>query len=305
MREETKAYKLAQEVHGEFTKWAEDIHDVPLSPNFYMVLEKLVSFDFGSLDEAFRSSSLMTYLKRLDKMSAEVFEAMQIRSRYRPSIDFFQSLHRVTEEIFRWPDNYKNEIKVEPIGDLLKQGLSYDQIGLKYGMINPASGEGDGDSIRKEHESPGSVMGADWKYGPELQRKFLRRQVESWLNADAAELESSAASVEPEKIDIESIKTLAEAYAAKLSIGAASDLLNLPVIQVQEFYNREDDAESDNSQDEDGDDPPWAIGMSFESLCLKAQEMGIVTRKNMKRSTVIQRIEEAAGNDATAQDAAV
>jgi hypothetical protein len=247
MREETKAYKLAQEVHAEFTKWAEDVHDVPLSPNFYLALEKLISFDFSQLEEAFRPSSLITYLGRLSKLSSEVFEAIQLRSRYRPSVDFFQALHRVTSEIFRWPDNHKDEKKPESIEALLKKGLTYSQIGLKYELINPAS-QAIQDASKKD-----------------------------------------------EPVDIESIKTLSEAYQAKLSIGAASDLLGLPVVQVQEFYEREDSAE-DEIRDDDTDDPPWAKGIAFDSLCLKASELGIVTRKNMKRATVIQRIEEAMEN---------
>ena len=293
MREETKAYKLAQEVQAEFTKWAEDVHDVPLSPNFYLALEKLVSFDFNQLEEAFRPSSLITYLGRLSKLSNEVFEAIQLRSRYRPSVDFFQALHRVTNEIFRWPDSYQGEKTAESIDQLLKQGLTYSQIGLKYEMINPLSREGDGDAIRREHENPGSVFGADWMYPPEVRRRELRAQVEAWLKSDAKALEDCGK--QEQAVDIESIKTLSEAYEAKLSIGAASDLLGLPVIQVQEFYDRED-AAGDDLREDDADDPPWAQGMTFESLCLKASELGIVTRKNMKRATVIQRIEEAIEN---------
>jgi len=293
MREETKAYKLAQEVHAEFTKWAEDVHDVPLSPNFYLALEKLISFDFSQLEEAFRPSSLITYLGRLSKLSSEVFEAIQLRSRYRPSVDFFQALHRVTSEIFRWPDNHKDEKKPESIEALLKKGLTYSQIGLKYELINPASREGDGDAIQREHEKPGSVFGSSWVYPPEAKRQELRSQVESWLSVDEKAIQDASKKDEP--VDIESIKTLSEAYQAKLSIGAASDLLGLPVVQVQEFYEREDSAE-DEIRDDDTDDPPWAKGIAFDSLCLKASELGIVTRKNMKRATVIQRIEEAMEN---------
>jgi hypothetical protein len=167
-----------------------------------------------------------------------------------------------------------------------------------YGLKHEASGEGRGDLIEQELAAPGSIIGPGYIHPNEKKRQGLRSVIADWVNGSMKEIVSEVPAKQ-EAIDLDDIKTLAQARSAGLSVKSAATHLGLPESQVQSFYDNEENLEeSKGDQNDDSEDPDWSKGISFENLCLKAKDLGIVTRKSMKRSTVVSKIEEATANAA-------
>ena len=201
-------------------------------------------------------------------------------------------------QVLDWPNLHTRRIVVDTVENLHRQGLYPNQIALMYGLKHEASGEGRGDLIEQELASPGSVIGPDYVHPGELERQKLRAEIETWINKSAEGIKKEVAAKQ-EVIDLDDIKTLAQARSAGLSVKSAATHLGLPESQVQSFYDNEENLEeSKGDQNDDSEDPDWSKGISFENLCLKAKDLGIVTRKSMKRSTVVSKIEEATANAA-------
>jgi len=304
MEKATKIYQCCKLISSRFNEWASDPHDIPLPPDYYLAVEELIELaDIGrdikaSLSEAFLPVRFQAGIQKLDVYYQDYLHKKSSRPNSNPSADFFSQINHVVAQVLDWPNLHTRRIIVDTVENLHRQGLYPNQIALMYGLKHEASGEGRGDLIEQELASPGSVIGPDYVHPGELERQKLRAEIETWINKSAEGIKKEVAAKQ-EAIDLDDIKTLAQARSAGLSVKSAATHLGLPESQVQSFYDNEENLEeSKGDQNDDSEDPDWSKGISFENLCLKAKDLGIVTRKSMKRSTVVSKIEEATANAA-------
>lgn len=304
MEKATKIYQCCKLIDSRFKEWASDPHDIPLPPDYYLAIEELIELaDIGkdiksTLPEAFLPVRFQAGVERLDTYYQDYLHKKSSRPNSNPSADFFSQANHVVSQILDWPNLHTRRVIVDTVENLHRQGLYPNQIALMYGLRHEASGEGRGDLIEQELASPGSVIGPDYIHPSEVVRQGLRAEIESWINRSAEGIKDEDVA-KHKSIDLDDIKTLAQAKAAGLSVKSAATHLSLPETQVQSFYDNEENIEdSRGDQNDDSQDPDWSRGISFDNLCLKAKDLGIVTRKSMKRSTVVSKIEEAMANAA-------
>ena len=304
MEKATKIYQCCMIINSRFNEWANDPHDIPLPPDYYLAVEELIELaDIGrdikaTLPEAFLPVRLQAGVEKLEVYYQDYLRKKSSRPNSNPAADFFSQISHVVSQVLDWPELHTRRVVVDTVQNLHRQGLYPNQIALMYGLQHKASGEGRGDLIEQELANPGSVIGPDYVHPEEVHRQKCRAEIEAWINKSAEEIKKDGTEKQ-EAIDLENIKTLSQARAAGLSVKSASTQLGLPETQVQSFYDNEDNLEDAKAdQEDDAEDPSWSKGISFDNLCLKAKDLGIVTRKSMKRSTVISRIEEANANAA-------
>ena len=304
MEKATKIYQCCKLINSRFNEWANDPHDIPLPPDYYLAVEELIELaDIGrdikaSLSEAFLPVRFQAGIEKLEVYYQDYLRKKSSRPNSNPSADFFSQINHVVAQVLDWPNLHTRRITVDSVENLHRQGLYPNQIALMYGLKHEASGEGRGDLIEQELAAPGSIIGPDYVHPNEKKRQSLRSVISDWVNGSMQEI-VSAVHAKQEVIDLDDIKTLAQARSAGLSVKSAATHLGLPENQVQSFYDNEENIEdSRGDQEDDGEDPDWSKGISFDNLCLKAKDLGIVTRKSMKRSTVISKIEEAMSNAA-------
>jgi len=304
MEKATKIYQCCKLINSRFNEWANDPHDIPLPPDYYLAVEELIGLaDLGmeikdSLPEAFLPVRFQAGMERVDGYYEDYLRKKTSRPNSNPSADFFSQINHVVSQVLDWPNLHTRRIIVDSVENLHRQGIYPNQIALMYGLKHAASGEGRGDLIEQELASPGSVIGPDYVHPSEIERQRLRSEIEAWINKSTQEIKKEV-TAKQEAIDLDDIKTLAQARSAGLSVKSAATHLGLPESQVQSFYDNEENIEdSRGDQEDDSEDPDWSKGISFDNLCLKAKDLGIVTRKSMKRSTVVSKIEEATANAA-------
>lgn len=304
MEKATKIYQCCKLINSRFSEWANDPHDIPLPPDYYLAVEELIELaDIGrdiksSLSEAFLPVRFQAGIEKLEVYYQDYLRKKSSRPNSNPSADFFSQINHVVAQVLDWPNLHTRRVIVDSVENLHRQGLYPNQIALMYGLKHEASGEGRGDLIEQELASPGSVIGPDYVHPGELDRQRLRAEIETWINKSTQEIKKEV-HAKQEAIDLDDIKTLAQARSAGLSVKSAASHLGLPESQVQSFYDNEENLEdSRGDQEDDSEDPDWSRGISFDNLCLKAKDLGIVTRKSMKRSTVVSKIEEAMANAA-------
>ena len=304
MKKATKIYQCCKLIDFRFKEWADDPHDIPLPPDYYLAVEELIELaDLGrdikdTLPEAFFPVRFQAGIQKLDVYYQDYIHKKSSRPNSNPSADFFSQINHVVAQVLDWPNLHTRRITVDTVQNLHRQGLYPNQIALMYGLKHEASGEGRGDLIEQELAAPGSIIGPNYVHPNETKRKSFRSVIANWVNESMQQIISEV-DVKQEAIDLDDIKTLAQARSAGLSVKSASSHLGLPESQVQSFYDNEENLEDSKAdQNDDSEDPDWARGISFENLCLKAKDLGIVTRKSMKRSTVISKIEEATANAA-------
>lgn len=304
MEKATKIYQCCMLINSRFNEWANDPHDIPLPPDYYLAVEELIELaDIGrdikaTLSEAFLPVRFQAGIEKLEVYYQDYLRKKSSRPNSNPSADFFGQINHVVAQVLDWPNLHTKRVIVDTVENLHRQGLYPNQIALMYGLKHDASGEGRGDLIEQELASPGSVIGPDYVHPSEIERQRLRAEIETWINKSAEEIKDEVAT-KVKTIDLDDIKTLAQARTAGLSVKSAATHLSLPETQVQSFYDNEENIEdSKGDQNDDSEDPDWSKGISFDNLCLKAKDLGIVTRKSMKRSTVVSKIQEAMANAA-------
>ena len=304
MEKATKIYQCCIIINSRFNDWANDPHDIPLPPDYYLAVEELIELaDIGrdikaTLPEAFLPVRFQAGIEKLEVYYQDYLRKKSSRPNSNPSADFFGQINHVVAQVLDWPNLHMKRVIVDTVENLHRQGLYPNQIALMYGLKHDASGEGRGDLIEQELASPGSVIGPDYVHPSEIERQRLRAEIETWINKSAEEIKDEVAT-KVKTIDLDDIKTLAQARTAGLSVKSAATHLSLPETQVQSFYDNEENIEdSKGDQNDDSEDPDWSKGISFDNLCLKAKDLGIVTRKSMKRSTVVSKIQEAMANAA-------
>ena len=304
MEKATKIYQCCIIINSRFNDWANDPHDIPLPPDYYLAVEELIELaDIGrdikaTLPEAFLPVRFQAGIEKLEVYYQDYLRKKSSRPNSNPSADFFGQINHVVAQVLDWPNLHMKRVIVDTVENLHRQGLYPNQIALMYGLKHDASGEGRGELIEQELASPGSVIGPDYVHPSEIERQRLRAEIETWINKSAEEIKDEVAT-KVKTIDLDDIKTLAQARTAGLSVKSAATHLSLPETQVQSFYDNEENIEdSKGDQNDDSEDPDWSKGISFDNLCLKAKDLGIVTRKSMKRSTVVSKIQEAMANAA-------
>jgi len=304
MEKATEIYQCCKLINDRFETWAKDPHDIPLPPDYYAAIERLIDLsELGrdittSLSKAFLPVRLQAGVQKLQGYLEDYVRQKNSRPNSNPSADFFSQINHVVEQVLAWPTLHMKRVTVDTVENLHRAGIYPSQIALMYGMIHEKSGEGRGDLIEQELANPGSVITKDFVHPQETLRQEQRKEIEDWVEHMASGV-SAVANPEPAAFVLEDVKTLAQAKAAGLSVKSAATHLGLPEVQVQSFYDNEDNLDdSCGNQEDDSEDPDWAKGVSFTNLCLKARDLGIVTRKSMKRSTVVSKIEEAMANAA-------
>lgn len=304
MEKATEIYQCCKLINDRFETWAKDPHDIPLPPDYYAAVERLIDLaEIGrdvaaSLSEAFLPVRLQAGVQKLQVYLEDYVRQKNSRPNSNPSADFFSQINHVVEFVLSWPSLHMKRVTVDSVENLHRAGVYPSQIALMYGMTHEKSGEGRGDLIEQELASPGSVITKDFVHPQETLRQKLRKDIEAWMDYMSSGA-TNAVAPEPASVVLEDIKTLSQAKQAGLSVKSAATHLGLPEVQVQSFYDNEDSLdESRGNQEDDASDPDWAKGISFSNLCLKARDLGIVTRKSMKRGTVVSKIEEAMQNAA-------
>lgn len=289
----TDIFVTAGKVKRIITKWINDPHDFPIPEEYWESLDRLLKLcESEGLPDAFVTTRYV-HLVMKTKEYLDAYREMIARVDRKPMPEFFNAQSLLCDEILDWPNLHTREKELVPVKELVEQGVQLHQIALIYGLKDPRTGVGLSQKIRQELENPGSVIGPDYVHPDEVIRLEKRKVIEEWLQDDFnAAVECDGENNAPR---FDEITTIGQAYAAGLSVGEAADHLDLPVSQVKNFYEKEDEAKQllDESQDDDSNDPDWSKGMSFDELREMAGSIGVSTRSNMKRETVIERIEAA------------
>ena len=161
--------------------------------------------------------------------------------------------------------------------------------------------------VRREVLQRGSVIGPDYKCPNEADRLAKRAKIDSWIEADAASIDSGAVPDLPKDADADAIasdtgempKSVEECYATQMSAELASSVTGVPVQDVVSIYKALDGGDtSDSDFDDDSELGKSLQAMSYEQLLVKASEMNIVLRgRKPNVDTLRRKIVEASTND--------
>lgn len=218
------------------------------------------------------------------------FEAMRQIGFSRFTVAMSVELAASMGEILAWPQAHRIPFVMPSIKSLHTQGVHHEQIARMYGLVEPVTGRGIIGHVEQELVEPGSVLGADFVHPLEVARQERRAKIEEWLRdfPEAMDPEALgrrlAVAVEPEAEESGSLApaTIEEAFAMGMTEVEASNVLDLPVIQVMSRY----------AELQEVPEPETAL-TEREALVREASALGIVIPANMPAAKIAEKIAKA------------
>lgn len=297
MQKESVVYLTAASIHQYQNRWYDDaVEDPAPDGEWVSLVERLIKeWRRGEpWHPAFLTGNLAASMDGVER----AFNAMRQTGFARFSVAIGVELMATLSEILSWPEAHKTPHMTPSIKAMDRQGVPHEQIARIYGMVEPLTGRGIIGHVEQELIEPGSILGSDWIHPQEKARLERREVIEQWLRncpeagnpkAIAEKLQSMEVSPS-EPMEHNPVASIEEAFVRGMTEHEASQLLDLPLVQVMARYGELQEGADpviEPIPDEEDDLP------SRQDLLRELRDLGIVMHHNVGRKKLAERIVKA------------
>ena len=298
---ETTLFVLAKRVDKEYNNYIHSPYDDPPNADYW---DSVTDFFFAwrnlssSIDPVFKAMNLDLAVLKWNEQLLEFDSKDGVDPS--PSGDYWNCQKVATDIIIKWKSLYSVSLQPPAIDYLHSMGQDSAAIARVWGLSDISD-------VRREVLQPGSVIGPDYKCPNEADRLAKRAKIDSWIESDAASIDSDTVPDLPRGTEAdgpasdtgEMPKSVEECYATQMSAELASSVTGVPVQDVVSIYKALDGGDtSDSDFDDDSELGKSLQAMSYEQLLVKASEMNIVLRgRKPNVDTLRRKIVEASTND--------